>query len=432
MKQPRGFGVVAASRRAFVLVVVVALLAGAWLVGAAGAQDTQNTARTVDSCTTIDEPGRYTLTGNITGVASGEDESCIEITANNVTLDGAGHAVAGSGLGHGIETNGSRNVTVRRLQASNWSVGIFYLEADNGTIRDTITNDNTQGLALGVARGNRLANNTAYDNAIAIALGGESQNNTLRNNVAVENKWGIHFERESANNTVVNNVARNNTRWDYYSERNEHTNTVRNLELSSATVSLADRNVALRSVTSPPALPRGTGNLNTYVEVSRTRGGPSALSLTMQYPDRGGAVSLYRHDGQYWSKVRGAQVDASTVEVNLTEFGILGVLAEDGSGGPVTVTTNQPKSVAQTLTTAAGTAPTAPADSGSAATQPQTTATEAMETADADGRATTEVERGESDAIASTFGIGPLRLVFAVLGLVALATLGLAAVRQSR
>ena len=120
MQLPRESGWVGARRMVAVGFIVVLFAAAS--VGVASAQSAGTTP--VDSCTTIDASGSYVLTENVTSTISGADESCVEITASNVTLDGAGHTLAGSGAGHGVEVNGSgstvSNVTVERLHASNW------------------------------------------------------------------------------------------------------------------------------------------------------------------------------------------------------------------------------------------------------------------------------------------------------------------------
>lgn len=417
--------------------IVVVLLAAA--AGAVSAQRAGNVS-TVNSCTTIDTPGQYALTGTVTGDIANADAACIEITASNVTLDGRGHAVTGTGAGHGIEIDGSdsavSNVTVSNLRASNWSIGVFALRSDNGTIRRTVTENSTEGLALGASSNYTLVNNTASGNAIAVALGGQSQNNTLRGTVAVENRWGIHFERESANNTVVNSIAQNNSRWDYYSERNDARNIVRNLALSTATVSFAGRNVALRSVTSPPALPRGAGNLDSYVEISDSRGGDASLSLRMSYGSAQNPVELWRHDSGSWSPVGRAQTDsaANTVSANLTEFGTFGALADAGAGagGPVTVSAEGP-AVERTLTTPTATTTATPAATPTATPAATPTATAESATtgpATPDANATTDVARGASDAVTDVFTIGPLRALIAVLGVAGLLALGVVALRE--
>ncbi|UOO93940.1 right-handed parallel beta-helix repeat-containing protein [Halococcus dombrowskii] len=425
---PRGSRMVGA--RAAVLVGIVVVLVAA-TAGTVSAQQAGNTT-TVNSCRTIDSSGQYALTGTVTGDLDDPNAACIEITAGNVTLDGQGHTVAGTGAGHGVEIDGSRgpvtNVTVENLQAHNWSIGVFALETDNGTIRRTITENSTEGIALGASSNYTLANNTATGSAIAIALGGQSQNNTLRRMTAVENRWGIHFERESANNTVVNSVARNNSRWDYYSERNDNENIVRNLDLATGTFSFSERNVALGAVTSPPPLPRGAGNLDSYVEATGTRGGQAAISLTMSYGNARNPVALWRHDGQHWSRVADSQTNgaASTVSANISEFGSFAALSDAGAnaGGPVTVSADQGPAVQRNLSTPTATATPTATPAPTPTTIPGSAATEQAPSANA----TPTAARGESEATESS-GIGIVRTVFVIAGVIGLIVLGIVALR---
>ncbi|EMA45502.1 NosD domain-containing protein [Halococcus saccharolyticus] len=492
MRRRPGFDSNGAENRRTLLVgvVVVALLVGATgsLVGLAGAQSGGN-ATGVDSCRTIDASGTYVLTENVTG----GDGNCLTITASNVTLDGAGHSLQGSGSGHAIHANGSsravENVTIRRVQTSNWTVGVFYLGVDGSTIRGTVADNNTQGITLANANDNRIVDNTAYVNGLGIAVGGESENNTLRNNVAVDNKWGIHFERESENNTVTDNTARNNTRWDYYSLRNDGTNTVTDLRLSTTTVSLTEQNVGLRSSTSPPEIPQGTRSLGTFVEVTSTGGGGSELSMTMSYEgSNASSVTVWRNDGEYWTEVNGAETDTAAntaTATNLTQFGTFAPLADvaGAAGGSVNVSADAAPPIQQTLTPVASpptvangttttandttasnatanasannvTASSATNATASNATANGTTASNATantsmngatpatttdapatitpaENVSGNGSTTAAPETGESGAT-SGFGFGLVRIVFVLLGAVALATLGVVAVRQSR
>ena len=74
----------------------------------------------IDECTTIDEPGTYALTANVSPDELGDRESCVSIRADDVTLDGNGHAVDTTDVEMrrpaAVGTNGSarvENVTVR-------------------------------------------------------------------------------------------------------------------------------------------------------------------------------------------------------------------------------------------------------------------------------------------------------------------------------
>src|SRR5699024_10679716 len=181
-------------RRAIAVAVVALVVVS--LAGPASAQSAAN-ATPVDSCTTIDTPGNYVLTGDVTRSDVGEEAACIEITASNVVLDGAGHTLSGGGSGHGIEINGTvtavSNVTVENVHAHGWTVGVFARGATDGTIRNTVTNDTTSGVALAASNGYRIVDNTAYDNAIGIAVGGDSHNNMVIRDNAGESIWGTHL-----------------------------------------------------------------------------------------------------------------------------------------------------------------------------------------------------------------------------------------------
>lgn len=102
----------------------------------------------IDSCTTIDQPGRYELTGNIT---NSNEDPCLEIRSSDVVLAGHGHTIAGTGenkSGYGMSIGSSwdadseklSNVTVQNLTVTDWSTGID-LERSNGTtvLNNTIT-----------------------------------------------------------------------------------------------------------------------------------------------------------------------------------------------------------------------------------------------------------------------------------------------------
>jgi PGF-CTERM protein len=388
---------------------------------AAGAQATG-----IDSCTTIDTPGRYVLTADVSASGGGD---CIVVTASDVTVDGAGHTVSGDG-DHGIFVDGSAtgtvsNVTVTRVKTVGWSIGVFLLDATRSRVTDVVAVDATEGIALGRSSNNLLANDTLVGNALGFALGGDSRNNVLRDNVATENKFGIHFERGSDGNLVVDNAAWNNTRWDHYSTLDAGDNPTRNLTLTSATVGLESRDVAVRAIDAAPPGPSGQRSLGAYTRVVHTRG-EAPISLTMHYGEsvaEGTAPTLWRRSEGDWMQVAGADVDAANRTVSATDVGEgtfgLFVAAGDG-GGPATVapaslpsanTTLEPATVSvatATATTAATPTATAattpPPDPASEATRTGagTGTTPEATTATAAGTATGPATTGTVDASGTT------------------------------
>lgn len=134
--------------------VLVLLLAAAIYVGSRGVDPGQIGAQDgsqIDSCTTINESGRYELTADITNTTA---STCIRITTSDVVFDGNGHAIDGRGTfgtagvlvgSFGTQTT---NVTVQAMNVTDWDDGIRYVNVNGGTIANTTTANNRVGLTL--------------------------------------------------------------------------------------------------------------------------------------------------------------------------------------------------------------------------------------------------------------------------------------------
>lgn len=203
--------------RVFVLAGVLGVAAGGlWLVADDPATDAQR-PRSIDSCTTITEPGRYVLTADVT---DSEVDTCIIIRSDDVVLTGRNHRIDGVGrfgtAGLVARSNTDRaleNVTVRNVTVTDWDDGIRYISVVDGAVAGTTVANNRVGLSLLDARDNRLAGNVARSNRLrGISLFESSANNTVVNNTATDNAlFGIHLvEAGVRNNTLVANTAANN------------------------------------------------------------------------------------------------------------------------------------------------------------------------------------------------------------------------------
>lgn len=115
------------TRRGLLALALSCLLALAALSGTAGVVGTASAANAVGGCTTIDQPGAYTLDADVTD--SGQS-TCIEITASDVVLDGQGHAIDGTNATDSVaiqvgSTPGAlSNVTVRDVTVTDWEIGV--------------------------------------------------------------------------------------------------------------------------------------------------------------------------------------------------------------------------------------------------------------------------------------------------------------------
>ena len=87
----------------------------------------------------IDVSGVYELQNNIS-----RDETCIEITADDVVLDGQGHTIthADSSDDYGVHVDGVANVTVTNLTVEGWGSGVYVEQANDVTVRNVDAQDN--------------------------------------------------------------------------------------------------------------------------------------------------------------------------------------------------------------------------------------------------------------------------------------------------
>ncbi len=195
-----------------VLAVVVSLPLLGWqpATGVVAGQEAHGNATEIDSCTTVSSSGTYALAED---VRNGTVDTCLRITASDVTLDGRGHRIDGVGAfgSAGILVTGGSNVTVRNVAATDWDDGIRFVGTRNAGVTGTATARNRVGLSLVSIQGGTIAGNVARSNAVAgVFLVGSSSNNVLRNTTASDNALvGVQLV-EATRNTVVGTTARGN------------------------------------------------------------------------------------------------------------------------------------------------------------------------------------------------------------------------------
>jgi parallel beta-helix repeat protein len=167
----------------------------------------------ISGCTDIASSGYYYLTQNLTGLKSGANY-CIKITAKNVTLDGNGYSLTGSGTGYGVYISVSSvgNVTLKNLTISGYERGIYLSSTVNSTIKDSVLQNNKYGIYLYSSSNNTIANVTANNNGDSgLYLYSSSKYNTITNVTANNNYYyGIYIYSSSNNNTIVGSSFSNN------------------------------------------------------------------------------------------------------------------------------------------------------------------------------------------------------------------------------
>ncbi|MFC7096081.1 right-handed parallel beta-helix repeat-containing protein [Halobaculum marinum] len=187
------------------------------------------TATTIDSCTTITQPGVYRLADDITADISG---ACLHVRSSDVVLDGNGHTVTGDGVGtavlayegtpDGVADGPLSNVTVRNISVTDWQDGV-----EIGTNID----EGVEGVrVLGV---------TASDNRFGISFT-ESRDIEVRAVTATGNRVGFYFW-ETYDGSVDGLTATDNDEVGLYLAQNVGRITFTDAELTGNGADRSDR-----------------------------------------------------------------------------------------------------------------------------------------------------------------------------------------------
>jgi len=126
------------------------------------------------------ERDTYTLTGNITSNANG-----IVIERSNMTLDGAGYTLQGTGIDVGIDLKGITNVTIKDMTVENFWINVQLDDSSNSNLVGNSIENHIGGQSYGIYLKN-------------------SENNDIFRNEISYQCWGIQLQ-SSDNNTFLEN-----------------------------------------------------------------------------------------------------------------------------------------------------------------------------------------------------------------------------------
>ncbi|NUE02253.1 right-handed parallel beta-helix repeat-containing protein [Halorubraceae archaeon YAN] len=165
----------------------------------------------IAACTVITTPGEYTLTGDLSG-----SQTCIQIAANDVTLDGMGHTIQGhdlvSGTQYGIHVYNPdervTNVTVTNLTVDGWTFGVRLQDTDESTVSNVTAQHSGSGVSLLRAHANEFVNISARENRYRGILISGSTQNTFTEIAVVDNE--IDSSWLTARGTVYLSGSSNN------------------------------------------------------------------------------------------------------------------------------------------------------------------------------------------------------------------------------
>lgn len=143
-----------APTRALLALTMVLLMGMAMLAGPSGLVGTASAANhAIESCTTITESGEYDLASDLQHAGNNFDP-CIDVQANDVTIDGNGYSISGGEevIVSGIHVDDYDNLTVSDVGVTGFWVGVDVEDAGGVTVQDTTIEDlnDVEGPGVGI------------------------------------------------------------------------------------------------------------------------------------------------------------------------------------------------------------------------------------------------------------------------------------------
>ena len=175
----------------------------------------------ITDCSVLNEAGEtYYLAANISNSTT---SNCINITAENVTLDCRNNIIDGDdSADHGIvikrEASNTTNTIIRNCKLIDWDNGGIYLHYSNSSTLTNVTvdSDNYDGIYLSYSNNNTFTNVSANSNSPRGIYLASSDSNTFTNVIANSNtQWGIYV-LGSDNNIFTNVTANSNAYYGIY------------------------------------------------------------------------------------------------------------------------------------------------------------------------------------------------------------------------
>jgi parallel beta-helix repeat protein len=213
--------------------IIYLLILGFVLIGAFGLAFTVRWAEAsetiyIEADGSINPPtANITTTNNVTYTFTDDINDSIIIRRGNITLDGAGYKLQGTGSGTGIQISVSgfqENVTIKNIEITSFTVGIDLTNTGNMTVSANKIENCFAGIAFGesfdlVISGNTITNNTD-------GIGGNTvMEAIISGNIITNNTNGIHFNYAQNNTIYLNNIT-NNEYGIYMEGMNVYNNTI--------------------------------------------------------------------------------------------------------------------------------------------------------------------------------------------------------------
>ncbi len=135
--------------------------------------------------------------------------TCLNIIAENITINFAGFNLTGNGTGCGVNISNKDGVTIINANIQNFSTAICVDPAVNINISNNNLTQNDYGITFEQINNSFISNNKIFNNTIYGIQLTDSHNNTIfTNNVTLSGGYGLYVT-SSNNNSIYNNYFNN-------------------------------------------------------------------------------------------------------------------------------------------------------------------------------------------------------------------------------
>ncbi|MDD4606777.1 MAG: right-handed parallel beta-helix repeat-containing protein [Patescibacteria group bacterium] len=183
----------------------------------------------ISSCTTINSPGTYYLSGDMS--ASG---NCININSDNVALTCSGATITGTGTGTGIKIDSQSDVRIYDCNLNNFNIGVEILNSDGVMLADSNVSNSNTGFKINGSENVVEKYGILTSNGKGVELI-NSNNNYIYQNTFQSNTYGIYLTN-SLNNEFQGNVIKTSSNTGFYADSASDNNEVGNLYACSSSV----------------------------------------------------------------------------------------------------------------------------------------------------------------------------------------------------
>jgi len=159
----------------------------------------------------VEGTDKITSADNVTYTFTDDINDSMIIERGNITIDGAGYKLQGTGSETGIQiwvSGFQENVTIKNIEIASFSTGISLTNTGNITVSASKIRNCSTGIAFGESFNNIISGNIITNNTSG--FGGSTVTDTvISGNIITNNTNGILFNWAQDNSIYLNNITNN-------------------------------------------------------------------------------------------------------------------------------------------------------------------------------------------------------------------------------